>query len=138
MPTRINVRAVSYAAPPLTEEPRETPRHGRQPLDAHGPLPEELWRDPACHEYSFTGGTCTVLDQLIDGPTHADWDAAPHSGRLDFPDRAQGRCTVLHVDGEPTQIGYWGVTADRRSFVPLVRPLAAGVSSPVQPGASRS
>ncbi|MEU6574966.1 hypothetical protein [Streptomyces sp. NPDC046805] len=100
---------------------------------------EELWRDPAWHEYIFTGGTGTVLDQpdLIEAtatedgpfmrpltedevrawapdgrPTHADWDAALHSDRLDFPGRAQGRCTVLYTDGEPTHIGYWGVTAD--------------------------
>ncbi|MGW3662049.1 hypothetical protein [Streptomyces sp. NPDC005141] len=26
--------------------------------------------------------------------------------------RAQGRCTVLYTDGEPTHMGYWGVTAD--------------------------
>ncbi|MEU1463801.1 hypothetical protein ABZ467_24465 [Streptomyces sp. NPDC005727] len=101
---------------------------------------EELWEDPPWHEYVFTGGTGTVLDQpeLIDAtdpeddgpfmrplteeeirawapagrPTHADWEAALDSDRLDFPDRAQGRCTVLYENGEPERIGYWGVTAD--------------------------
>ncbi|MGV9902219.1 hypothetical protein ACWDU8_06950 [Streptomyces sp. NPDC003388] len=100
---------------------------------------DELWRDPAWHEYVFTGGTGTVLDQpeLIgatdpdDGPfmrpltdeevrawapdgrpTRADWEAALRSDRLEFPGRAQGRCTVLYEDGEPRRIGYWGVTAD--------------------------
>ncbi|WP_399171693.1 hypothetical protein [Streptomyces sp. PanSC19] len=34
------------------------------------------------------------------------------SGRLEFPDRAQGNCTVLYRDGRPDLIGYWGVTAD--------------------------
>ncbi|MFB7243869.1 hypothetical protein CW362_11260 [Streptomyces populi] len=100
---------------------------------------EELWRDPDWHEYVFTGGTATVLDQpeMIDAtdsddgpfmrpltdeeirawapdgrPAHADWDAALDSGRLDFPSRSQGRCTVLYADGEPALIGYWGVTSD--------------------------
>ncbi|WP_406006756.1 hypothetical protein OG440_11585 [Streptomyces sp. NBC_00637] len=100
---------------------------------------EELWRDPEWEEYIFTGGTGTVLDFPLmieaentdDGPfmrpltadevrawaphgrpTHAQWDAALDSGRLDFPGRAQGNCTVLYHDGRPTQIGYWGVTAD--------------------------
>ncbi|MGW7405063.1 hypothetical protein ACWGI9_15245 [Streptomyces sp. NPDC054833] len=100
---------------------------------------EELWRDPAWHEYIFTGGTYSVLDfpLLIDPedpedgpfmrpltdaeirawspdgrPTHADWLDALNSDRLDFPSRAQGRCTVLYADGQPAQIGYWGVTAD--------------------------
>ncbi|GGX63649.1 hypothetical protein [Streptomyces fructofermentans] len=105
-----------------------------------GTTVEELWRDPEWHEYIFTGGTGTVLDQpgMIDAgdlsndgpymrpltdeevrawapdglPTFADWEAALDSGRLDFPDRGQGRCTVLHTDGEPTHIGYWGVTSD--------------------------
>lgn len=100
---------------------------------------EELWRDPAWQEYVFTGGTGTVLDfpLMIDAtdpddgpymrplteaeirafapdgrPTYSDWDEALDSERLDFPHRAQGRCTVLYTDGEPTHIGYWGVTAD--------------------------
>ncbi|MCF3133933.1 hypothetical protein [Streptomyces olivochromogenes] len=100
---------------------------------------EALWLDPEWQEYIFTGGTGTVLDLPMvieptdpeDGPfmrplteeevrawapdgrpTYADWDEALHSDRLDFPGRAQGRCTVLYTDGEPTHIGYWGVTAD--------------------------
>ncbi|MFG2437311.1 hypothetical protein [Streptomyces sp. NPDC048508] len=100
---------------------------------------EELWRDPEWHEYVFTGGTGSVLDQagMIDAadrfndgpymrpltdeeirafapdgrPTVAVWRAALDDDRL-FPDRAQARCTVLHTDGEPTHIAYWGVTAD--------------------------
>ncbi|WP_055599299.1 hypothetical protein [Streptomyces aureus] len=100
---------------------------------------EELWRDPAWHEYIFTGGTGTVLDfpAMIDAtdtddgpfmrpltdaevrawspegrPTYEEWTKALDSGLLDFPDRAQGNCTVLYRDGEPARIGYWGVTAD--------------------------
>ncbi|MEU7027039.1 hypothetical protein AB0A60_10175 [Streptomyces sp. NPDC046275] len=100
---------------------------------------EELWRDPDWHEYIFTGGTCTVLDfpDMIDPtdrsdgpfmrpltdtevrawspsgqPTYEEWNEALDTGRLDFPDRAQGNCTVLYHDGRPTLIGYWGVTAD--------------------------
>ncbi|MGD1223536.1 hypothetical protein AB9Q10_34515 [Streptomyces krungchingensis] len=100
---------------------------------------DDLWEDPAWHEYIFTGGTGTVLDQptLIEAtdpddgpymrpltdaevkawapdgrPTYDDWDTALHSEQLDFPHRAQGRCTVLYTDGRPTRIGYWGVTAD--------------------------
>jgi hypothetical protein len=100
---------------------------------------EELWRDPAWHEYIFTGGTATVLDfpMIIDAndpddgpfmrpltdeeirawcpngrPTEEEWDEALDTERLEFPGRAQGRCTVLYTDGRPTHIGYWGVTAD--------------------------
>jgi hypothetical protein len=100
---------------------------------------EELWRDPTWHEYIFTGGTGTVLDfplmieatdtdsgpfirPLTDRevrawapncrPTYEEWDDALDSYRLDFPGRTQGNCTVLYRDGQPAQIGYWGVTAD--------------------------
>ncbi|WP_055525446.1 hypothetical protein [Streptomyces graminilatus] len=45
-------------------------------------------------------------------PTCADWDDALDSGRLTFPDRALGNCTVLYRNGLPAQIGYWGTTAD--------------------------
>ncbi|MBM9510102.1 hypothetical protein ITX44_37205 [Streptomyces sp. KK5PA1] len=45
-------------------------------------------------------------------PTEAEWHDALRSDRLDFPDRAAGNCVVLHVDGQPAAIGYWGVTAD--------------------------
>ncbi|MGW1247388.1 hypothetical protein [Streptomyces sp. NPDC002535] len=99
---------------------------------------EELWRDPAWHEYIFTGGTATVLDfpSMIDAtdrsdgpfmrpltdeeirtwspdgrPTHEEWNEALASGRLDYPD-VQGNCTVLYKAGEPAGIGYWGVTTD--------------------------
>jgi len=100
-----------------------------------GRTAEELWRDPEWQEYIFTGGTCSVLDfpEMIEAtdpedgpflrpltdafapggrPTFAEWDAALDDERLEFPDRAQGRCTVLYTDGEPTHIGYWGCTAD--------------------------
>ncbi|MER6275678.1 hypothetical protein [Streptomyces sp. 900105245] len=103
-----------------------------------GRTAEELWRDPDWQEYILTGGTGSVLDFPLmtdaadpdDGPflrplteaeirafapggrpTLAEWDAALDDGRLDFPDRARGRCTVLYTDGEPTGIGYWGCTA---------------------------
>ncbi|MCD2464409.1 hypothetical protein MBT42_12675 [Streptomyces sp. MBT42] len=35
---------------------------------------EELWRDPAWHEYIFTGGTATVLDfpSMIDATDRSD------------------------------------------------------------------
>lgn len=45
-------------------------------------------------------------------PTYAEWDDALDAGRLPHPGRAQGNCTVLYVDGRPSQIGHWGVTAD--------------------------
>ncbi|MEW1776213.1 hypothetical protein [Streptomyces sp. NPDC086777] len=100
---------------------------------------ERLWRDPEWQEYIFTGGTGTVLDFPLmieaedadDGPfmrpltdsevrawaphgrpSHEEWVAALDAGRLEFPGRGQGNCTVLHRDGRPVQIGYWGVTAD--------------------------
>jgi hypothetical protein len=101
---------------------------------------EELWRDPEWHEYIFTGGTGTVLDfpcmigaaDPHDGPflrplteaevrawapggrpTLGEWEEARRSRRLEYPDRAQGNCTVLYDDdGAPVRIAYWGVTAD--------------------------
>ncbi|MFF4971049.1 hypothetical protein [Streptomyces sp. NPDC001083] len=100
---------------------------------------EQLWRDPDWQEYIFTGGTGTVLDFPLmieaedtdDGPfmrpltdsevrawaphgrpTYEEWDAALDSGRLEFPGRSQGNCTVLYRDGRPVHIGYWGVTTD--------------------------
>jgi hypothetical protein len=99
----------------------------------------ELWQDEDWQEYILTGGTATVLDQwrLIgadeadevammrpltdrevrawapDGrPTRAEWHEAIDSGVLEYPGRGCGRCTVLHLDGRPTEVGYWGVTAD--------------------------
>jgi hypothetical protein len=101
---------------------------------------EERWRDPDWQEYVMTGGTGSVLDQirvvpeddfregpfmrpLTDAevrawcpggrPTETDWVEALSSGRLDYPDRAAGNCTVLYdEDGKPALIGWWGVTAD--------------------------
>jgi hypothetical protein len=100
---------------------------------------EELWRDESWMEYVLTGGTGTVLDQAVlteatdseEGPfvrpltdreirawvpggrpTEAEWEDALDSGRLEFPDRALARCTVLYRDGVPDAVGYWGVTAD--------------------------
>ncbi|MFD9567069.1 hypothetical protein [Streptomyces sp. NPDC059994] len=45
-------------------------------------------------------------------PTHAQWADALDSETLHFPARGCGNCTVLYDDGQPAQIGYWGVTAD--------------------------
>lgn len=100
---------------------------------------EELWQDEEWTEYILTGGTGTVLDlihivdptdtewgpfirPLTDGevrpwapsgrPTHAEWVNALETERLPYPGRACGNCTVLYRDGQPTEIGYWGVTAD--------------------------
>ncbi|MFF3879355.1 hypothetical protein [Streptomyces sp. NPDC001978] len=111
-------------------------------LDNHGfegRSIEELWRDPEWHEYIFTGGTGTVLDfpLMIDAadtdegpfmrpltdqevrawapsgqPTHDEWVEALASEQLDYPGRGCGNCTVLYREGQPTEIGYWGVTAD--------------------------
>ncbi|QMU73107.1 hypothetical protein [Streptacidiphilus sp. P02-A3a] len=100
----------------------------------------ELWEDPEWHEYIFTGGTGSVLDffefragegeqdgggtmrLLADAevrvwapggqPTHAEWQDALHSGKLFALGRACGNCTVLYRDGRPSEIGYWGITAD--------------------------
>ncbi|WP_431676701.1 hypothetical protein [Kitasatospora sp. KL5] len=100
---------------------------------------DELWQDEEWQEYILTGGTGSVLDQwrLIDAeapdeeammrpltdrevrtwaptgrPTVAEWVDALVTGTLEYPPRASGRCTVLHTDGHPSAIGYWGVTAD--------------------------
>ncbi|MER7764062.1 hypothetical protein [Streptomyces sp. NPDC097619] len=100
---------------------------------------EDLWRDPAWHEFIFTGGTATVLDfpHTIDAtdhddgpymrplteaetrawsptgrPTEQDWEAALDSGRLNHPARAQGNCVTLYYNGHPTKTAYWGTTAD--------------------------
>jgi hypothetical protein len=100
----------------------------------------ELWRDPGWREFVEVSGSGSVLDfprlgpdpadpdpfgtmQLLTDaevkvwcasgrPTYADWVDALVDGRLDYPRRATGRCTVLFRDGEPLEIGYWGVTAD--------------------------
>ncbi|MFE6337387.1 hypothetical protein ACFVP3_20965 [Streptomyces sp. NPDC057806] len=45
-------------------------------------------------------------------PTQAEWVDALASERLDYPGRGRGNCTVLHSDGQPVEIAYWGVTAD--------------------------
>ncbi|MER7111323.1 hypothetical protein [Streptomyces sp. NPDC000229] len=100
---------------------------------------EELWQEEEWTKYILTGGTGTVLDlihivhptdtargpfmrPLTDGevrrwapsgrPAHAEWVNALETERLSYPGRACGNCTVLYRDGEPTEIGYWGVTAD--------------------------
>ena len=100
---------------------------------------DDLWTDPAWHEYIFTGGTGSVLDffAFISGenaqneggkmrvltdaevdwapsgkPTHAEWkDALRNPGLFDL-ERAEGNCTVLYRDGQPVEIAYWGITAD--------------------------
>jgi hypothetical protein len=101
---------------------------------------DELWEDPDWQEYIFTGGTGSTLDffefsageghqneggrmrLLTDAevrawapggqPTYDEWQDALHSGDLFDLDRACGNCTVLYRDGHPTEIGYWGITAD--------------------------
>ncbi|WP_329404372.1 hypothetical protein [Streptomyces melanogenes] len=100
---------------------------------------DQLWEDEGWQEYIFTGGTGSVLD-LVDvveptdagagpfvrpltdrevrawaptgQPSYADWADAMDSEALRFPARGCGNCTVLYDDGQPAQIGYWGVTAD--------------------------
>ncbi|MFF8508236.1 hypothetical protein ACF064_09130 [Streptomyces sp. NPDC015492] len=100
---------------------------------------EELWQDPDWNEYVYTVGTASVLDfprtteatdrgdhpymrPLTDAevrtwsptarPTEEEWTRALDTGALPYPDRAQGNCTVLYTNGTPTNIAYWGVTAD--------------------------
>ncbi|MFF7812268.1 hypothetical protein ACFZCF_10135 [Streptomyces sp. NPDC007945] len=100
---------------------------------------DELWRSGDWAEYIFTGGTATVLDQVRTAdatepetgpymrplteeevrawcphgkPTAAEWTAALGADLDLYPSRGLGRCTVLYEGGEPTRIGYWGVTAD--------------------------
>ncbi|MBF9070392.1 hypothetical protein [Streptacidiphilus fuscans] len=100
----------------------------------------ELWQDEDWREYVFTGGTASVLDfyafttdpDARDGvgvmrlltdqqargsfsggrPDFAAWNDALLADNLPFPPRACGNCTVLYRDGQPAEIGYWGVTAD--------------------------
>ncbi|MGX9883497.1 hypothetical protein [Streptomyces sp. NPDC002276] len=99
----------------------------------------ELCEDEAWAEYILTGGTSSVLDfyDLVDAasgdevamlrpltedevrdwapegrPTRERWTAALRSGAATFPGRGSGRCTILYRDDEPTEIGYWGCTAD--------------------------
>jgi hypothetical protein len=104
-----------------------------------GQTMEQLWRDEEWQEYILTGGTASVLDQVmvVDSgrteqgpfmrpltaaevaawcpggrPTEAEWVEALASGRLAYPDRSAGNCTVLYRDDQPALIGYWGCTAD--------------------------
>jgi hypothetical protein len=100
----------------------------------------DLWDDPGWREFIEVSGTGSVLDfprlgpdpedpdplgtmQLLTDdevkawwasgrPTYAEWIDALVSGQLEYPGRACGRCTVLYRNGEPVEIGYWGVTAD--------------------------
>lgn len=110
----------------------------RSDYPAAGRSIEELWEDPEWQECIFTGGTCSVLDfyafeagstadmggvmSLISDaevrawcpsskPTYAEWTDARRSGRLSYPDRAEGHCTVLYQDRQPAGIAYRGVTA---------------------------
>ncbi|MFJ6382596.1 hypothetical protein ACIQI7_21645 [Kitasatospora sp. NPDC092039] len=97
----------------------------------------ELWQDATWQEYIGTGGTGTVLDfyelavteddapfvmrplsqhEVLawapDGrPTREQWDAAKRR-LLEPVGRGKGRCTVLYRDGRPSEVGYWGCTAD--------------------------
>ncbi|MEU8880449.1 hypothetical protein [Streptomyces hydrogenans] len=99
----------------------------------------ELWESSDWAEFIFTGGTATVLDQIHtvaatepeEGPymrpltedevrawcprgrpTATEWEAALRADLDLFPRRGLGRCTVLYENDAPSEIGYWGVTAD--------------------------
>ncbi|MBK3570091.1 hypothetical protein [Streptomyces sp. MBT62] len=99
----------------------------------------DLWEDDGWREHILTGGTSSVLDfyDIVDAasgdefamlrplaedevrdwapegrPTREQWIAALRSGAETFPGRGTGRCTILYSDGEPSEIGYWGCTAD--------------------------
>ncbi|MFB7512690.1 hypothetical protein [Streptomyces sp. NPDC056144] len=107
--------------------------------DSTGRTIAELWESEDWAEYIFTGGTATVLDQIhtVEAtapengpymrpitpeelhtwcphgqPTLADWTTALAGDDDLYPSRGLGRCTVLYENGEPSAIGYWGVTAD--------------------------
>lgn len=109
--------------------------------DHTGRTIDELWEDPDWREYIFTGGTGSTLDffELLTGgghenepgkmrlltdaevkawapdgkPTYGDWRIAlKDSDLFGDLDRACGNCTVLYRNGQPTEIGYWGITAD--------------------------
>ena len=101
---------------------------------------EQLWEDPDWQEAIFTGGTASVLDffEFVSGegqeddagrmrlltdaeirawapsgqPTYAEWNEALRSEDLWDFGRACGNCVVLYRDGQATEIGYWGITAD--------------------------
>lgn len=102
---------------------------------------DELWQDEDWLEFVGTGGTGTVLDlyQLIgedqpDGfatlrpmgagefrsllgiarrPTYADFVDGYAMDKLPNPDsRGSARCAVLYRDEKPSQMIYWGLTAD--------------------------
>ena len=70
-------------------------------------------------DHENTGGRMRVLTDAevrtwapSGQPTYAEWEDALRSRELFDLDRACGNCTVLYKDGSPTEIGYWGVTAD--------------------------
>ncbi|GGN40182.1 hypothetical protein GCM10011578_087440 [Streptomyces fuscichromogenes] len=66
-------------------------------------------------------------------PAYEEWAAALDSGRLEFPGRSQGNCTVRYRDGEPSQIGYGGVTSDERESRTALRrglPRSSWATSP--------
>lgn len=102
---------------------------------------EELWQDEDWLEFVGTAGTGSVLDvcQLIDEdqpdalttlrpmgagefrgllgiarrPGYADFVDGYVAGRLPNPQSAgSARCAVLYRDEKPSQIVYWGLTAD--------------------------
>jgi hypothetical protein len=102
---------------------------------------EELWQDEDWLEFVGTVGTGTVLDvcRLIGEdqpdafatlrpmgagefrgllgvwrrPTYADFVEGYATDKLPNPDsRGSARCAVLYRDEKPSQIVYWGLTAD--------------------------
>lgn len=130
------VLAAAFRQAQEQEQELARDRHGFDGLTVDG-----LWEDEEWREYIMTGGTGTVLDQIrvVDAahsewgpfmrpltevevrawcpggrPTEAEWLDALKAERLEYPERACGNCTVLYHEGQPAQIGYWGVTADCR------------------------
>ena len=102
---------------------------------------DELWRDEDWLQYVGTEGTGTVLDLrrligaeeadgfatlrpmppgefrellgLVRRPTYADFVDGYADDKLPHPDsRGSARCAVLYRDEKPSEIVYWGITAD--------------------------
>ena len=101
---------------------------------------DEMWTDEGWIEVFETEGTGTVLDLRevigedeqdrfatlrpmsalkfrsllgVRFPTYADFLDGYLDERLPQPDsRASARCAVLYRNGEPSEIMYWGLTAD--------------------------
>ena len=102
--------------------------------------PDELWDDEEWVEFVGTGGTGSVLDlrEVIDPerqddfatlrpmpaeefgallgveyPTYRDFMDGYLAGRLPQPEsQGSARCAVIYRDSEPSEVVYWGLTAD--------------------------